>query len=471
MREDAVGKFVGREYELDFLTRCWKGREPQFIIVYGRRRVGKTELLLQFSRDKPHIYFLADRLPDSLQLKRVSRALGDFFDDQLLISRGFAEWEDLFRYLNEKQKRLILIVDEFPYLVEAEPAIPSIFQKGWDLFLKDSPVYLVLCGSSVSMMEKATLVYKAPLYGRRTGQILLKAFEFQDFGEIFPQMDFKDRLLIYSIVGGTIAYHNHFRGKKDVWKTLENTLLEKGHFLHQEAEFLLREELREPRNYFAILRALSLGKTRLAEVMNETGFDKGTVSRYISILNDLGLTIREVPVTEKSPEKSRQGLYFIQDMYLRFWFEFIFTYRQQLEEGRKDVVLRHIRSELPRILSFAYERVARSILRSYMSRGDIPHAFESYGRWWKKGMEIDLVALNKEKNEILFGEAKWSRKSVSTDIYRDLKDKSLSVVWGKKGRKEHFCLFSQSGYTEEMRKVAAREKVLLFHQDRLLPYG
>ena len=461
-------EFVGREYELDFLSNRWKRKGPELIVIYGRRRVGKTELLLQFCRDKPHIYILADRLPDELQLRRVSHVVGEFFHDQLLNRRGFGEWEDLFRYLAEKKKRLIFIVDEFPYLVEGEPAIPSLFQKGWDLFLKGSPVFLILCGSSVSMMEETTLLYKAPLFGRRTGQILLKPFEFYEFEEIFPEMDFETRLMVYSIVGGTIAYLNHFRGKKNIWKTLKNTLLEKGHFLYQEAEFLLREELKEPRNYFAILMALSLGKTRLSEILNETGFDKGTASRYLSILNDLDMTIREIPVTEKMPEKSRRGLYLIQDMYLRFWFRFIFANRQQLEEGSKDFVIRQIKSELPKILSFSYERVSPSILRSVLSKGKLPHTFQSFGRWWNKEEEIDLVALNPEKNEILFGEAKWSNRPIGVDIYKNLKEKSKKVSWREKGRKEHFCLFSRRGYTQEMRKTATQERVLLFHEDRLL---
>lgn len=461
-----MSQFVGRKYELDFLTSRWEAKEAQLIIVYGRRRLGKTELLLQFWRDKPHIYFLADRLPDNLQLRGVSQAVGKFFQDELLIRRGFGEWEDLFRYLAHKRERLIIVVDEFPYLVEAQPAIPSLFQKGWDLYLKDSPVCLILCGSSISMMEETTLVYKAPLYGRRTGQILLRPFEFHEFGEIFPRLGFEERLLVYSFVGGTIAYLNHFRKRRDVWKTLGNTLLEKGHFLHQEAEFLLREELKEPRNYFAILRALSLGKTRMSEIMNETGFDKGTTSRYLSILSDLGLTEREVPVTEKVPEKSRRGLYVIQDMYVRFWFQFVFANRHLLEEGRKDAVIRNVTSGLPRSLSLTYERVARSILKDYVSGRGLPYAFESYGRWWNKEQEIDIVAVNRERNEILFGEVKWSRRCVGTDVYRNLREKSHSVVWGRKGRKERFCLFSRSGYTSEMRKVAVEEGVLLFHQDR-----
>lgn len=460
-------KFVNRESELVFLNREWRQKQSKFVVVYGKRRVGKTELILQFMKDKPHLYFLADKIPDNIQIKKFSQSVGNFFNDSVLAQRGFESWEETLKYIAEKNRRFVLTIDEFPYLVESNPAISSIFQKAWDLYLKKSPTFLILMGSSVSMMEKETLAYRAPLYGRRTGQLLVKPFRFLDLGEAFPDVAFAKRLTIYSLAGGTPAYLVPFWGRKDIWKTVEQEILTKGMALYEEVEFLLREELVEPRNYFAILRAMSLGKTKFGEIMNECGFDKGTASRYLAILNNLQITRKETPVTEKFPEKSRKGIYFIGDNFFSFWFRFIFRYRDRLEMADTRFVISKIKQELPSMLAENYERVTREIFEESSTSGMAPR-FQHYGRWWDKRGEIDLVATDEESNEILFGEAKWSQKPLGIDIYEDLKRKAHFVEWGKPGRKEYYCLFSRSGFTSQIIEVAKKEGIFLFREDRLV---
>lgn len=269
------------------------------------------------------------------------------------------------------------------------------------------------------------------------------------------------------MVGGTPLYLNKFQ--KGGWlKVVRQEILRKGEPLYEEVEFLLREELREPRNYFVILEALSLGKHKLSELINETGFDKGTVSRYISILESLQITTKEIPVTEKMPEKSRKGIYKIDDNFFNFWFRFVFRNRSLLEENRIDEVLAKIKQEFPGILSKTYERVAGEVLAKAVSKEKSKLEFQRWGRWWDKEGEIDLIALNAQTQEILFGEVKWSNKPVGTDIYESLKTKSRMVVWGKKNRKETFALFSKSGFTPDMLRKAREEKVLLFEGDRLV---
>ena len=233
------------------------------------------------------------------------------------------------------------------------------------MYLKSSPIFLILMGSSISMMEKETLAYRAPLYGRRTGQLLVKPFPFMEFGEAFPTLEFAKRLTIYSLVGGTPAYFVPFGKRKDIWKTVEQEILTKGMVLHEEVEFLLREELVEPRNYFAILRAMSLGKTKFGEIMNECGFDKGTTSRYLSILNSLQITRKETPVTEKFPEKSRKEIYLIDDNFFSFWFRFIFRYRDRLEMADTEFVISKIKEQLSSILAKNYESITGEVFRSF----------------------------------------------------------------------------------------------------------
>lgn len=460
-------KFVNREKELAFLEQEWKAKGAKLIILYGKRRVGKTELILQLIKDKKSLYFLGDKVPDNLQIKKFSQMVGGFFGDPVLATRGFEDWEETLKYISGKKERFVLVIDEFPYLIESNSAISSIFQKGWDLYLKKSSVLLILMGSSISMMENETLAYRSPLYGRRTGQIMVRPFGFLDLEKMFPGLDFEKRLSIFSIVGGTPAYLTPFTERKDIWKTVEMEILTKGKALYEEVEFLLREELTEPRNYFAILRAISLGKRKFGEIMNETGFDKGTISRYLSILNSIQITGKEIPVTEKIPEKSRKGLYFIGDNFFTFWFRYVFRNRERLERGDTKSVLADIVRDHDSMLAKSYENVMGEIFRDGSYTAKLPR-FQYYSRWWDKQGEVDLVAVNAEKNEILFGEAKWSRRPVGTNVYEALREVARFVDWGKPERIEHYCLFSKSGFTPEMLDLAKAEGVFLFQKDKLV---
>ncbi len=464
-------RFVNRKLELQFLNEKWGTDQAQLIVLYGKRRVGKTELCIQFIKNKPHIYFLCERLAVSYQLKKFTEMVAEYFKDEFLPAEGFRDWETALKYLAHKNEKIALVIDEFPYLADSDKSIPSAFQKAWDLYLKDSRVYLILLGSSISMMEKTVLSYKAPLYGRRTGQFLIKPFGFKELKEFFPSKSFEEILSIYSVVGGTPLYLNKFQGKNYL-DAIEKEILRKGEPLYEEVEFLLREELKEPRNYFAILQAISLGKHKLSEIINETGFDKGMVSRYLSILDSIQITKKEIPVTEKVPEKSRKGIYRIDDNFVRFWFRFVFRYRSLLEENRIDKVILKVREAMPSLLAENYERIACEIFMDVLIAGRdeaYPLAgFEYCGRWWNKTREIDLVATNSQSNEIIFGEVKWSNKPVGTNIYEDLKRTSQAVDWGKQNRKEYFVLFSKSGFTPAMKAKAKKERVYLFHKDKLL---
>lgn len=461
-------KFVNRKEELAFLEKKWNENKAQLIVIYGKRRVGKTELSIHFAKDKEHIYFLCERVSSDRQLKKFTEAVGIYFKDDFLPPNGFNDWEIALRYIAKKDKKIALIIDEFPYLAETDTAVPSTFQKVWDLYLKDSKVCLILLGSSISMMEKTILFYKAPLYGRRTAQLLIKPFRIKDIIETFPEKDFEEILSIYSVVGGVPLYLSKFYGKQKWINIVEREIFTKGQPLYEEVEFLLREELREPRNYFVILEALSMGKSKISEIINETGFDKGTISRYISILDSLQITKKEIPVTENLPEKSRRGIYKIDDNFFNFWFRLIFRNRSLLEECRISEVISRLKRAMPEFLSQNYEKIAGEVLLKTIADGKISLDVERYGRWWNSNQEIDLVAINRTKNEILFGEVKWSNKQVGIDMYEDLMKKSRAVEWGKTGRKEYFALFSKSGFTTEMKIRAQKEEVFLFQKNKLV---
>lgn len=462
--------FIDRKEELRSLNVKWGKAEPQLIVVYGKRRVGKTELIKQFIKNKPGIYFLADKRATIEQLRELSRLIGSYFNDTLLIKQGFKEWLDVFIYLKEKVKKpFVFAIDEYPYLVETDKSTSSVFQKGWDEYLKKSGVFLILSGSSVSMMESEALIYKAPLYGRRTGQIYLKSMVFKESQKFFPNKKFEEFLKIFTITGGMPAYLLQFDAGISLEENIKNKIFNRTEFLHNEIEFILKEELREPKNYLSILKAISWGKTKFGEIVNETGLEKNVLNKYLGILERLQLIEKETPVTEKNPQKSRKGIYKISDNFCRFWFQYVFPYKSDLEIGRFNEVSRKLKESFHLLESAVYEKIAREFLYNWQDK--IFH-FERIGRWWNGKEEIDLIGINQQKREVIFGEVKWRDSLIGINIFEDLKRKSEIVLLEDLEYKEkynkHYILFSRKGFTKELRELAKKEQVFLVKKDKII---
>ncbi len=452
-------KFINRQLELDELNKRWKGDASEFFIIYGKRRVGKTELIKQFIKDKPSIYFVADKRSEKDQLKELGMLFGNYFNDKLLVKNGFNEWLDLFQYLKENIKdRFIFAVDEYPYIVEANKSISSLFQKGWEEHLKGSKIFLILSGSSISMMESEALSYKSPLFGRRTGQAQIDPLTFKQAWQFFPEKSFDDFLSIYTICGGMPAYLLEIKKETSLDENIKTNIFKKTSFLYNEVEFILKEELREPKNYLSILKAISWSKTKFGEISNSTGLEKNILTKYIDVLVKLQLMEKEVPVTEENLQKSKQGIYKISDNFLRFWFWYVFPYKSDLEIERYDEVSRKIEETFGAIKANTYEKVCRELLSDFRDR---TFSFERIGRWWNKEEEIDIIGVNKKTQEIIFGECKWSDNLVDKPVFYDLKRKSVEVKWNNEQRKEYFIIFSKSGFTKGMIALAKEENIFL----------
>jgi uncharacterized protein len=459
-------EFIDRESELAALEKAWKGQEARLLVIYGKRRVGKTELIKQFIKDKPHIYFLGQRVNDIDNRRWLAELAADHYKDDFLKTAGFPEWRAFFQYCRDRIKtRTVLAIDEFPYLAEAENGLPSIFQAGWDEYLRGTPVFLILCGSSMAMMESEVLAEKSPLFGRRTGQIQLQPFRFAEARKFYPRASFDRCLELFAVAGGNPSYLKRLDPGASAIENIVTHVFPPEAFLAREVEFLLREELREPRNYFAILKAIAFGKRKIGEIVNDTGLEKGILHRYLFTLDDLKIIQKEVPVTERLPLKSRKGLYRIQDQFIKFWFRHILPNRTTIEEGRVERLLPRLEADFPALVAENYEKLAIEIVRA---REDLFFPIDAAGRWWNKEEEIDLAAVNEEQSEILFGEAKWSTRLIGIDVYKDLKRKAALVDWHNGERTERFCLFSRSGFTKEMRELARKEKVALFQRDQLV---
>jgi hypothetical protein len=451
---------------LNALESKWNEKNSQFIIVYGKRRVGKTELLKQFMKNKRGIYFLADKRTLKEQLKELGRIIGEYFNEPFIQNHGFNDWLDVFQYLHRKATdRFMFVIDEYPYLVNVDKATSSVFQKGWAQYLKNTKIFFVLCGSSISMMESETLSYESPLYGRRTSQIFLKPLSFKQSQQFFRSMSFEEFLKIYTITDGMPAYLLQFDGKLSLEENIKKKIFLTTEFLHNEVEYMLKEELRETQNYFSILKAIAWGRTKFGEISNEAGLKKNVLMKYLGTLEKLQLIKKEVPVTEKNQHKSRKGLYRVSDNFLKFWFQYIFPYKSDLEIEQYDEVLRKLKESFQILEASAYENVCRELLWEIR---DSIFSFERVGKWWEKNKEIDIVAISQKTSEILFGECKWSVKPVGINIYRDLKKKADSVQWEKGKRKERYILFSKSGFTKDMLNMAKQEGIFLVEKNKMI---
>ncbi len=315
------------------------------------------------------------------------------------------------------------------------------------------------------MMESETLTHGSPLYGRRTGQILVKPISFMESRGFFPKKNFDEFMSIYTVTGGIPAYLLQLDVGLSIEENIKKKIFPVTEYLHNEVEFILKEEFREPKNYLSILKAISWGKRKFGEIVNETGLEKNVLTKYLMTLERLQIIEKEVLVTEEAPHKSRKGLYFIYDNFFRFWFQYIFPYKSDLEIGNFNEVLRKMQASFKSLEAISYERASQEILWGLRNK---LFPFEKVGKWWERENEIDLVALSWATKEILFGEVKWSEKQVGTNIYEDLKKKSGLVDWQKGKRREYFALFSKSGFTKDMQGIAKREKVFLIHRDTLV---
>ena len=452
------------------MNEKWETKTSQLFVIYGKRRVGKTELVKQFLQDKPAIYFLADKRNHGDQLKELGRVIGNYFDDKILTKNGFQNWIEFFEYISNKgNKQLVVAIDEYPYLVETDDAISSIFQKGWDQYLKNSKVFFVLLGSSIAMMESETLIHESPLFGRRTGQLLVEPMTFVNSWKFFPKKSFDDFMSVYSITDGMPSYLLQIDGGKTIKENIEKKIFSHTEFLYNEVEFMLREELREPKNYLAILKAISWGKRKFGEIVNDTGLGKNVITKYLNTLERLRLIEKEIPVTENNSGKSRKGLYKISDNFFRFWFQYIFPFKSDLEIGRYAHVLDQFDRSFNVLESVVFEKVCQELIFDFENE---LFPIERVGKWWEKEKEIDVVGISEREQKIVFGECKWSSKAVGTNILSDLQGKAKFVQWGKGKRKEYFVLFSKSGFTLDMIKLAKKEgTVVLIDKNKLVKLG
>jgi len=440
--------FVNRNDELNFLDSAYRSGRSEFIVIYGRRRIGKTELLREFIKDKNAVYFLADERSDQDNLSDFRTLVAGGIDSELL-SASNLDWGDTLKEVSKNEKRLIIVIDEYPYLIRGNKSIPSIFQKAWDLYLNDSNVMLILCGSSISMMEQYVLGSKSPLYGRRSGQIRVEPLKFKHTASFFPELMAEDLVKIYGITDGIPYYLKEARYRIKKISDLESIYSVEG-LLIEEAEILLKYEFREPAKYFSILKALAFGNTKFGDIVNATGLSSSIISQYLSNLIILNIVKAQYPVTDMN-QRSRNARYYITDNYFTFWFRFVYPNKSLIYNN---LLIPDFGSDFNRYLGHVFEKISAEFLWEVR-----PFGFTQMGRWWHKDVEIDLVAFNEKTKEMMFIECKWSSLSMGDclRVLNKLKEKSMAIKWNPGGRKEYLGIIAK----RIERKDALREKGFL----------
>lgn len=460
-------EFVGRQEELLALEREYN-RESSFVVVYGRRRVGKTTLIKRFIENKNALYYLAGVESDRQNLNKFTAKVAEFVEKPYLAEVRFDSWQKICMALAEYKpnEKKVLVIDEFQYLVQSNSAFTSIFQECWDEILKDHNIMVILCGSHISMMTSAVLNHNSPLYGRRTAQIRLKPLSFREFSDAFTDRSYEEKVKIYSITGGVPKYIEFFANELSLLENIENNILDKSGFLYEEPAFLLENEVREPINYFSIMKTIALGKHKISEMAVVLEQKTNSISPYLATLSDLFLIEKRIPVTETMPEKSRKGLYYIQDNFMEFWFKFIFPYKGELELDNKKYVMEKLeRNLVDNHVSFVYEHICAEIFIQLCKEERIDFAISRIGSYWNNNVQIDVVAIDNQHKRIFAGECKFYEKPVAAKVYADLVEKCESISEFK-GYEIYYGIFSKSGFEKHLVDVAKENpKVILINEE------
>ncbi|OAA29450.1 hypothetical protein AT15_01900 [Kosmotoga arenicorallina S304] len=456
--------FVDRKEEILVLEKEYM-KASSFVVIYGRRRTGKTTLIEKFIENRSALYFLATEEPEVIQRRRFQRLLFDYTGDRVLSNFDQPlDWESLFIIFSRQSGKKILVMDEFQYLATVNPAFPSVFQLVWDRYLKESNTMVILCGSLITMMLGQVLRYSSPLYGRRTAQILLKPLSFESYGKFFD-FDDKEKLLeFYSITGGIPKYIEEARSFEDPIKFIVEAILDKDSYLYREPFFLLEKETNAVGTYMSIIAQIADGKNRIGEIASAFNSNPSHFTRYLKVLRDLDFVERMVSVTEKNPERSKKGIYLIKDRFLNFWFQYVFPFLGYLEIRKIDPALRSIKNTFRSVLvPLVYEALCREATNTMAARGELPFVPEKIGKWWDRKNDVDIVGISKDK--IITGECKYTSSPMDTKSLYLLEKRTEMIAQGKE---PFYILFSKSGFTSELQEISRKKdniKLITFLPD------
>ena len=458
--------FIGRERELDSLNSLYGSGKFEFVVIYGRRRVGKTELIKHFIEGKNAIYFTGVESNAKQNLENFSQSILEYISGIDSSGTSYSSFQialDAAFRLAEKE-RIVLAIDEYPYVARASKSFASTLQMIIDKYKENSKMMLILCGSSISYMEDRVLAYKAPLYGRKNAQIKLFPFSFEETCRYLKNFSAEEKALAYGIMGGTPQYLLQMNDKLSIEKNIRNTYLNPISSIYEEPTNLLKQEVREPAIYSAVITAIATGASRMSEISSKVGEDTNKCSTYIKSLLTLGIVKKETPYGEKA---SKRTIYSIDDNMFRFWYRFVPENASLIARGAEDLVYKRIEPQLSDYMGKVFEEICKQYLWKLLLGGKSPIEFSSLGRWWgndpvnKCQAEIDIVGAQ-DKDNAVFAECKWTNEKVDLSVLEKLVELSNLFTYKNK----HFFLFSKSGFTK-----GCADKAMKLGNVSLVTYG
>lgn len=458
--------FVSRTEELSLLETEFSKDCSSLIVMYGRRRVGKTSLLLEFGKDKKMLYFIVSEELESENIKNFKNQIADFNYDEVLKNANVNNWETLFKWLililNREKQKIVLIIDEFQYLGKNNRSFLSAFQHIWDTILQKENIMVILCGSLIPLMEEQTLSHSSHLHGSISGHIKLTQIPFKNYSEFFPNKSYKELIEFYSVTGGIPKYIKLFCGDNDLISAIEENVLKRQSSLYEEPLYLLQKEVTEIGSYFSIIKTIAAGNHKLSAIATSLGLPQTGLTKYLETLINLNILSREIPVTEENPKNSKRGFYRIKDNFILFWFKFVYPNMCFLETGNTEIVVNKLKKYIARKhIAYIYKDICIQKMAAMNASDTFDFNFNKVGRWWDNNTEIDIVALSTDAKAIIFGECKYKNEPIDADVYYSLLEKSKKVKFGNDDRKEIFVFFSISGYTTQFEKLAEEQGNIL----------
>ncbi|MCI8382265.1 MAG: ATP-binding protein [Lachnospiraceae bacterium] len=454
--------FYCREEELQAMNRRYEKGRFECIVIYGRRRVGKTALINEFCKEKPAIYFSALNASSQENLEALSKAIYSCKDSDSSVLPVYQSYADALDEITAMaaDKRMVFVIDEYPYLAKAEKSFSSRLQHMIDHQWQNGKLYLILCGSPMSFMEYQVLGYESPLYGRRTAQFKIQALTYREITAFHPELSAQDQALLYGVTGGIPHYINKLDVEKDLDEALLENLFNTSAYLFEEPENLLKQELREPAVYNSVISAVAGGASRANEISTKVGLESGVCAKYLKVLLDLGILKKETPITEKA---GRKTVYVIDDNFFRFWYRFAPRNMSVIGAGRiRQVYEQAVKRYYPDYMGLVFEKMCQDYLLRYAS--DLPFLPGNVGQWWgtdagtRKEIQIDLVGTSVEGNEYLIGSCKYRNEKTGIEELELLRN--YASVFRRDGM-FHYYIFSKSGFTPALLEAAKRGEVTL----------
>jgi AAA+ ATPase superfamily predicted ATPase len=448
--------FINRESELAQLESQYAADSGNLVVLYGRRRLGKTCLLRHFASDKPHCYFMADRAGECDLRRSLAKAMAMALQEPVLETAEYASWYDLFAAFDRfrlSDQRFVLIFDEYQYLCQIQPAFSSFLQKWWDEHWCRANMVVILCGSVTSMMYKETLAASSPLYGRASAQLLLRPIGFSHISKFLPDKNGTELLEFFALTGGVPRYLRLASPHRNFKEALVALVLHPDGILHNEARQLLHEEIQTPNQCWSILNAIGSGANRISEIAGRTGQPANKLTRYLDLLKDLHLVRRETPVLERNPSKSKKGIYVVSDPFFRMWFGAIYPYMSFFEFAETEPAYSRIEPLINKLISECYEEVCRQ----WIQERALNFNAVSVGRQWSSAYEIDVAAVNTKYELTVVGECKWSENKIGVSILRELEEKVICQSLPLAGDLR-YVLFSKSGFSSDLEELATGKK-------------